>query len=47
MLRLARDAGVWLALVVVPVSAVPCGLAIRVLRRDRLGGIVHEYVQVA
>jgi putative transposase len=25
----------------------PCGATVRPLRRDRLGGLVHEYVQVA
>jgi len=25
----------------------PCGATVRPLRRDRLGGLVHEYLQVA
>jgi transposase InsO family protein len=25
----------------------PCGATVRPLRRDRLGGLLHEYVQVA
>ena len=25
----------------------PCGATVRTLRRDRLGGLVHEYLQVA
>jgi len=30
-----------------PATRPPSGAAIRPLRRDRLGGLVHEYVQVA